>query len=66
MRFEQRGEETVPYIEMRHGLEAKVDRKSFYRLIELGRTQAVQGTNMFGLDSGGVFFPIMDAELMGL
>ena len=41
-------------------LEALIDRKSFYRLVELGdRARGRRG--QFGVWSGGVFFPFMPA-----
>ena len=58
--------EPSPYVEVRAGLEALIDRKSFYRLVEIGDRQEVDGTRMFGLWSGGVFFPVIPAaELEG-
>ena len=47
---------------VRHGLEALIDRKSFYRLVELCATEAVDGTDQFGLWSDGAFFPVIPAE----
>ena len=47
----------APYVMVRRGLEARVDRKSFYRLMDLG---VVEG-DWFGLRSQGVFFPIVAA-----
>jgi len=54
--------EPSPYIHIRAGLEALIDRKSFYRLVDLGETESVEGTDWFGLRSGGVFFPVIPAE----
>ena len=49
---------------IRSGLEALIDRKSYYRLVEIGEDEKVDGTLWFGLRSGGVFFPIIpSAEL---
>ena len=50
----------VPYVTVRDGLEARVDRKSFYRLIELGHHEG----GWFGLWSGGEFFPLARSEEM--
>ena len=52
--------EPAPYVEVRHGLEALVDRKSFYRLVEIGTEE----DGRFGLRSGGTFFPIIDADAL--
>ena len=49
--------EPSPYILVRRNLEALIDRKSFYRLVELGEVEG----EMFGLRSGGAFFPIIPA-----
>ncbi|MEL7183453.1 MAG: DUF1285 domain-containing protein, partial [Pseudomonadota bacterium] len=50
----------APYVEVRAGLEALIDRKSFYRLVEIGEEE----NGMFGLRSAGQFFPIIDAEAL--
>ncbi|MEM8824117.1 MAG: DUF1285 domain-containing protein [Pseudomonadota bacterium] len=52
--------EPSPYIEIRRGLEALIDRKSFYRLAEIGEEE--QG--MFGLRSSGTFFPLIEASAL--
>ncbi|MBU2361100.1 MAG: DUF1285 domain-containing protein, partial [Alphaproteobacteria bacterium] len=53
--------EPSPYILIRDRLEALIDRKSFYRLVELGEVAAVDGTDWFGLRSAGAFFAIIPA-----
>jgi uncharacterized protein len=53
--------EPSPYVMVRRGLEALIDRKSFYRLAEIGRDELVDGTRQFGLWSGGAFFPLIPA-----
>lgn len=56
--------EPAPYVHVRRGLEALIDRKSFYRLIELGTHERLDGQDWFGLWSQGRFFPIIpSAEL---
>ncbi len=50
--------EPAPYVHVRAGLEALIDRKSFYRLVEIGAEHAGD----FGVWSGGVFFPFMPAR----
>ncbi|WP_417587822.1 DUF1285 domain-containing protein [Pararhodobacter oceanensis] len=56
--------EPAPYVMIRAGLEALIDRKSFYRLIELGAHAEHEGASWFGLWSGGVFFALIpSAEL---
>jgi len=51
--------EPSPYVMVRAGLEALIDRKSFYRLVEIGAHAAHNGESWFGLWSGGVFFPVI-------
>jgi len=51
--------EPSPYVHVRRGLEALIDRKSFYRLVEIGEHQEVEGTRWFGVRSGGAFFAII-------
>jgi hypothetical protein len=46
--------EPAPYVLVRANLEALIDRKSFYRLVDLG----CDNEGWFGLWSGGTFFPI--------
>lgn len=47
--------EPSPYVMVRAGLDALIDRKSFYRLAEIGDRQ----DGWFGLWSGGAFFRIL-------
>ena len=54
--------EVVPYIDVRRGLEARVDRKSFYRLVERSVHAEVDGEIWRGLWSGGAFFAMVRAE----
>lgn len=44
----------VPYVTIRAGLEARLDRKSVYRLVDLG----TEAAGRFGLWSGGRFFDL--------
>ncbi|MEX0285575.1 MAG: DUF1285 domain-containing protein [Paracoccaceae bacterium] len=50
--------EPAPYVMIRNGLEALIDRKSFYRLVDL----AEHRDGWFGLWSGGVFFKMIPSE----
>ncbi|MEM6825834.1 MAG: DUF1285 domain-containing protein, partial [Pseudomonadota bacterium] len=57
---DERTGEPSPYILVRANLEALIDRKTFYRLVEMGRHQ----DGWFGIWSGGHFFPVIpSAEL---
>jgi hypothetical protein len=51
---------------VRRGLEALIDRKSFYRLVEIGEHEEVEGKRWFGVRSGGVFFPIIPSRELEL
>lgn len=53
--------EPSPYILVRRNLEALIDRKSFYRLVECGEKADHEGAPWFGVRSQGVFFPIIPA-----
>jgi len=50
--------EPAPYVLVRANLEALIDRKSFYRLVEIGDRQ----DGWFGLWSGGAFFRIIPED----
>ncbi len=50
--------EPSPYVHVRAGLEALIDRKSFYRLVDIG----VHHDGWFGLWSSGRFFGIIPSE----
>lgn len=61
VRDEESGEPS-PYVMVRAGLEALIDRKSFYRLVDIG----AHHDGWFGLWSSGSFFPIIPSnELEG-
>jgi hypothetical protein len=56
--------EPSPYVLVRADLEALIDRKSFYRLVDIGAHETREGDRWFGLWSGGAFFPVIpSAEL---
>lgn len=57
--------EPAPYVHVRAGLEALIDRKSFYRMMEIGTHHRVKDTDWFGIWSGGVFFPFVRSSEMG-
>ena len=52
----------APYVLIRRNLEALIDRKSFYRLVEQGTHSLVEGKSWFGVWSGGAFFPFIRSE----
>lgn len=55
-------EEPSPYVLIRANLEALIDRKSFYRLVEFTVPHDVNGVNFMGVWSGGSFFPFFAAS----
>lgn len=56
--------EPSPYIHIRANLEALIDRKTFYRIVDLCTHEDHKGERWFGLWSSGQFFPIiLSAEL---
>jgi hypothetical protein len=54
--------EPAPYVLVRANLEALIDRKTFYRLVELGTHEEHEGARWFGLWSGGAFFPVIPSD----
>lgn len=56
--------EPSPYVHVRRGLEALIDRKSFYRLVEIGEHREIDGDRWFGVASSGEFFPIIPSVEM--
>ena len=55
---DEKSDEPSPYVLVRSNLEALIDRKSFYRLVDLGTDH----DGWFGVWSGGVFFPIIPSD----
>ena len=51
--------EPSPYVLVRSNLEALIDRKSFYRLVDIGSHHQTDGTSWFGVWSAGAFFPVI-------
>ena len=51
-------EEPSPYVLVRGALEALIDRKSFYRLVDQGEVCSIDGKDWFGVWSSETFFPI--------
>lgn len=50
--------EPAPYVLVRANLEALIDRKSFYRMVDIG----CHHDGWFGLWSGGAFFPMIPSD----
>ncbi len=53
-------DEPSPYILVRANLEARIDRKSFYRLVEIGSHH----DGWFGVWSEGLFFPLIASDAL--
>jgi uncharacterized protein len=51
--------EPSPYLHVRADLWALIDRKTFYRLVDLGEVRPHEGADWFGVASQGTFFPII-------
>lgn len=62
IRVEITNGEPAPYVTIRANLEARIDRKTFYRMVDLGEEQVIDGTAWFGVRSSGTFFPMIPAE----
>lgn len=59
--IDKRTREPRPYIMVRPGLEARINRAVFYELVALAEPETVEGRAVVGVWSQGVFFPIDDA-----
>ena len=59
--FDPETDEPSPYIVIRANLEARIDRKSFYRLVEIGSHH----DGWFGVWSDGQFFPLIASRALG-
>ena len=55
-------QEPSPYIMVRKNIEAKIDRKSFYRLLDLAEYSFVKDKEWLGIYSDSTFFPIISKE----
>jgi len=53
-------EEPSTYVLVRANLEARIDRKTFYRLVDIG----THHERWFGVWSGGVFFRLLESHLL--
>lgn len=51
----------IPYLHVRADLWAKVTRALYYDLVAMGEARMVDGAEMFGVVSDGVFFAMADA-----
>jgi hypothetical protein len=51
----------IPYVLVRGGLEARLNRAVYYELVALSVTETVNGAPLLGVWSRGAFFPLGDA-----
>ena len=58
MEFNHKTNEPSPYVTVRRNLEGLIDRKTFYRLVDLGTIEHYDGDSWFGVWSKNTFFPI--------
>ena len=54
--------QNAPYIEVRRGLEARIARSVYYDLVALAERRHMKGGEVFGVWSGGIFFPFAAVE----
>jgi hypothetical protein len=59
--IDPRSREPRPYITVRPGLEARINRAVFYEMVALAQPERVDGKEVLGVWSEGVFFPIDEA-----
>ena len=50
--------EPAPYVHVRRGLEARIDRSVFYELVEMAEARETGGGELLGVVSQGAFFPL--------
>jgi hypothetical protein len=63
LRFEMATDGGItPYLHVRADLWAKVTRALYYDLVDMGEERVVDGEAKFGIESGGEFFAMADAE----
>lgn len=54
----------MPYLHVRADLWAKLTRAIYYDLVDIGEERMIDGQPMFGIESGGEFFAMANAEQM--
>ena len=63
--FKKPSDEPQPYVNVRSNLFAKIDRKSFYRLVNSCTETSHRGENWLGFHSNDIFFPLVKSEKLG-
>ena len=59
VQIDKKTQEPSPYLLVRRNLEALIDRKSFYRLVDIGVHNKIQDRKWFGVWSQNKFFPLI-------
>lgn len=52
----------APYVHVRAGLDARIARAVWFDLVAAGETREIDGEKLFGVSSGGSFFPLGRAD----
>jgi hypothetical protein len=52
----------TPYLHIRADLWAKITRSLYYEIVDIGEERMIDGTAVFGVESGGEFFAMADAD----
>ena len=60
--FEKSTDEPRPYVNVRSNLFAKIDRKSFYRLVDFCKEAKYKDEQWLGFYSNNIFFPLVKSE----
>ena len=60
--FKKSTNEPQPYVNIRTNLFAKIDRKSFYRLVDYCTEAPYKGERWLGFNSNDIFFPLVKSE----
>lgn len=59
VQIDEKTQEPSPYILVRRNLEALIDRKSFYRLVDIGVHEKINDQIWYGVRSQDSFFPLI-------
>ena len=60
--FKEANNEPQPYVKVRTNLFAKIDRKSFYRLIDFCTETTYRDKNWLGFHSNNILFPLIQSQ----
>ena len=57
--YKENSTQPCPYVIVRNNLDALIDRKTFYRIVDLGRIKKHDGELWYVVWSSGMFFPLI-------